>query len=159
MASEQSSGNLVVVGASAGGIDARSIFVSALPEGFPAPVVIAQHLDPKRESYLADILQRRTQLAVRTVVEREPLRAGVVYIVPPNRFVEIAPDDARVWAADRAGSRPSIDVLLTSAAAYGENLIAISDRSQRRLQDEFMAMASHELRTPLTHHLPPAPPR
>src|SRR5690242_17766685 len=58
---------LVAVGASAGGIDALSTLVSTLPEGFPAPVVIAQHLDPRRRSHLPEILSRKSALPVRSV--------------------------------------------------------------------------------------------
>src|SRR5262245_63407216 len=80
---------LVVVGASAGGIDALSTLVATLPKGFPAPIVIAQHLDPRRRSHLPEILARRTELPVRSVEERDRLEPGVVYIVPANRDVEI----------------------------------------------------------------------
>jgi two-component system, chemotaxis family, CheB/CheR fusion protein len=50
--------HLVVVGSSAGGIGALSGLVSSLPEDFGAPIVVAQHLDPKRESHLQEILSR-----------------------------------------------------------------------------------------------------
>src|SRR5688500_17909965 len=53
---------LVVVGSSAGGIQALSILVGTLPHDFPAPVVLAQHLDPTRPSNLSSILQRRSAL-------------------------------------------------------------------------------------------------
>ncbi len=68
--------HLVVVGASAGGIEALSALVAALPPEFPAPIVIAQHISPHRVSSLAEILARRTPLPVRTVISREPLAAG-----------------------------------------------------------------------------------
>lgn len=68
--SEKSFSQLVVVGSSAGGIEAISELVSALPEDFPAPIVLAQHLDPERESNLGEILSRRSALPVRTVVLR-----------------------------------------------------------------------------------------
>jgi len=50
---------LVVIGSSAGGVDALSTLVSTLPHEFPAPIVIAQHLDPTHESHLGEILARR----------------------------------------------------------------------------------------------------
>ncbi len=80
---------LVVVGSSAGGIDALSTLVSTLAADFPAPMVIAQHLDPARPSYLADILARRSTLPVRAVTDHMPLEPGTVYVVPANRHVEI----------------------------------------------------------------------
>src|SRR5438067_8416901 len=81
---------LVVVGASAGGIEALSTLVSTLPDDFPAPIVVAQHLDPSRTSHLEEILSRRTKLPVKTVTEREHLQASVIYVVPADRHVEIA---------------------------------------------------------------------
>src|SRR6059058_758274 len=80
---------LVVVGSSAGGIDALSTLVATLPTDFPAPIVIAQHLDPTRPSALPAILARRSTLPVRTVEEHAPLEAGVVFVVPANRHVLI----------------------------------------------------------------------
>jgi two-component system CheB/CheR fusion protein len=65
--------HLIVVGASAGGIEALSTLVSTLRPDLPAAVVIAQHLDPKRPSHLGEILARRTELPVRTVSGEEPL--------------------------------------------------------------------------------------
>lgn len=56
--------HLVVVGSSAGGTEALSELVATIPEDFPAPVLIAQHLDPDRESHLEDILSRRSILPV-----------------------------------------------------------------------------------------------
>src|SRR4051794_14095211 len=81
--------DLVVIGASAGGIEALSRLVATLPPDFPAPVVIAQHLEPSRVSHLRDILGRRSTLPVRSVDEHEVIASGVVYVVPANRDVEI----------------------------------------------------------------------
>ena len=118
---------IVVVGASAGGIDALGILVGGLDQSFPAPVVIAQHLDPRRPSHLADILARRTAMQVRNVTEQEKLQAGVVYVVPANRDVEITDHVVRVREDARSrGPRPSVDRLMeTAAASFGEQVIAV----------------------------------
>src|SRR5438552_2078480 len=117
---------LVVVGASAGGIEALSTFVSTLPRDLPAPLVIAQHLDPTRPSHLGHILTQHSSLPVRTVAKRTPLEPGVVFVVPSNRDVEITDHEVRLRADGVGRSRPSVDLLLSSAAqAYGENLIAV----------------------------------
>ena len=79
--------HLVVVGPSAGGIGALSGLVFSLPADFDVPIVVAQHLDPNRESHLQDILARRSPLAVKTVTEHEPLQPGVVYVVPANKHL------------------------------------------------------------------------
>ncbi|HEX6819211.1 MAG TPA: chemotaxis protein CheB, partial [Ktedonobacterales bacterium] len=121
--------SLVVVGSSAGGVEALSTLVATLPADFSAPLVLAQHLDPHYLSHLGEILARRSALPVRTVLDHERLEPGVVYVVPSNRQVEIADHTVRVSADDppeEKRPKPSVDRLLTSAAhAYGEQLIAV----------------------------------
>ena len=80
---------LVVVGSPAGGVEALSELLSQLPRDFPTPVVLARHPDPERENNLEEILERRSALPVRIVTGREPLEAGVVYVVPADRPVDI----------------------------------------------------------------------
>jgi two-component system CheB/CheR fusion protein len=118
--------DLVVVGSSAGGVEALSVLVGTLPKSFPAPIVLAQHLDPNHQSTLDLILQRRTTYPIQVVRDREPLEDGKIYVIPSNSMVtikdhtvEIVPDTAR-------RPRPSVDLLLSTAAeAYGEHLIAV----------------------------------
>src|SRR3954447_26085749 len=113
---EKAFSQLVVVGASAGGIEALTLLVAKLPTDFPAPIVIAQHLSPSRVSTLADILGRRGVLPVRTVTSKEAMKPGVIYVVPPNRDVTITDHEVRVHADDGPGPRPSVDLLFQSAA-------------------------------------------
>src|SRR5437762_7965625 len=80
---------LVVVGSSAGGIEALSVLVSTLPPDFPAPIVLAQHLDPQRPSSLAAILERRSALPVVIVSDSTPIVPSTIYVVPSNRHVLI----------------------------------------------------------------------
>ena len=119
--------HLVVVGSSAGGIGALSGLVSSLPEEFDAPIVVAQHLYPNRESHLQEILARRSPLPVKTVTEHEPLQAGVVFVVPANRHVNITDSEIDLSTEPSSGPpMPSINLLMeTAAKVYGENLIAI----------------------------------
>jgi two-component system, chemotaxis family, CheB/CheR fusion protein len=120
------SNHLVVVGSSAGGIEALSILVSTLPADFPAPIVLAQHLDPQRPSNLAAILQRRATLPVKVITVHTPLRAGEIYVVPENCHVSIKDGYAEVQEDQHGRPKPSLDLLLSSAArAYGERLIAV----------------------------------
>jgi two-component system CheB/CheR fusion protein len=117
---------LVVVGSSAGGTEALSELVSTLPEEFPASIVIAQHLDPEKESNLKEILSRRSTLPVQTVTDHEPLRAGVIFVVPSNRHVNIT--DSEIGLSEDSAGRPmpSVNLLLSSAAeVYGERLVAV----------------------------------
>src|SRR5918997_2109938 len=109
---------LVVVGSSAGGVDALLTFVTTLPRDFPAPIVVAQHLDPRRQSHLGEILSSRSELPVRTVSGDLPLEPGVVYVVAADRDVEISDHVLTVTSQSRANSspRPSVDRLMATAA-------------------------------------------
>jgi two-component system, chemotaxis family, CheB/CheR fusion protein len=128
MAADRTLYDLVVVGSSAGGIEALTLLISTLPPEFPAALVLGQHLGPDRPSHLTDILARQSALPVRTLAEGAPelLAAGTVYVVPADRDAEIV-DHAAVLRARTTGlPKPSIDLLLASAAhAYGERVIAV----------------------------------
>ena len=119
--------HLVVVGSSAGGIEALGTLLGGLKASFPAPVILAQHLDPNHQSHLQTVLQRKTELPVVLVTEREKMQPGSVYVVPANRHVVV--DDGTVGveaAGDLDRPRPSVDLLLkTAARAYGERLVAV----------------------------------
>src|SRR5216684_4268627 len=125
---EVSLGDLVVVGSSAGGIEALSVLVGSLPADFPAPIVLAQHLDPNRPSNLDSILCRRTPLLVELVESTSKLEKGKIYVVPANRQVSILDGHVEVQEdlQKRARPRPSVDLLLSSAAhVYGDRLVAV----------------------------------
>ena len=123
---DQHEHSIIVVGSSAGGIEALSTLVGTLPADLPAPVVIAQHLDPRRESHLLDILTRRSTLPVRSVQGRESLEPGTVYVIPPNNYVEISGREVVVRLDHIQPPLPSVDLLFTTAsAAFGENTIAV----------------------------------
>src|SRR5215467_6602943 len=118
--------DLVVVGSSAGGVEALSVLVNTLPADFPAAVVLAQHLDSSRPSTLDSILQRRTVLPVEVVNSSSALKAGKIYVVPSNHHIVIKDGHVRVQEDQIKRPRPSVDVLFSSAAeAYGEHLIAV----------------------------------
>ena len=120
--------DLVVVGSSAGGVGALSTLVSTLHKNFPAPLVLAQHLDPQRPSQLASILERRSTLPVVLVAEDSPtpLEPGKIYVVPANRHVKIRDGHVHLEGDHAERPKPSVDLLLSSAAAsYGEHLIAV----------------------------------
>jgi len=107
---------LVVIGSSAGGIEALSRVVASLPSDFPAPIVIAQHLDPRRPSHLGDILARHATLPVKPVEESAPLEDGVIFVVPSNRLVEIVDGHLHLRPAKAGSVAPSVDLLLETAA-------------------------------------------
>jgi two-component system CheB/CheR fusion protein len=118
--------HLVVIGASAGGIEALSVVLGGLRPDFPAPVVLAQHLDPTRPSFLQTVLQRRTPLHVHLVEESTWMQAGTVYVVPSNRHVTIRDGHVALETDPGDRPRPSVDLLLTTASrSHGDRLIAV----------------------------------
>jgi two-component system CheB/CheR fusion protein len=127
-ADRESFARLVVVGSSAGGVDALLTFVATLPSDFPAPIVVAQHLDPRRQSHLGEILSNRSMLPVRTVSGDQPLEPGIVYVIAADRDVEIS-DHALTVTAQTGPSpspRPSVDRLLATAArTFADELVAV----------------------------------
>jgi len=120
--------DLVVVGSSAGGVGALSTLVGTLSKSFPAPIVLAQHLDPQRPSHLGSILQRRSVLPIVVVSDHGPtkLEGGTIYVVPANKHVKIIDGHVHLEGDHLERPKPSVDMLLSSAAkSYGEHLIAV----------------------------------
>jgi two-component system chemotaxis response regulator CheB len=110
---------IVALASSAGGINALTQVLSALPEGFPVPVVIVQHLDPRHRSLLADMLSRRTQLRVKQAEEGDLMAGSSAYVAPPNRHLLVNPDGTLSLSQSELVHflRPSADLLFESAAA------------------------------------------
>lgn len=112
---------VVVVGASAGGIDALRTLTAGLPEDFPAPVCIVMHTSPQSPGVLDGILNRVSPLPVKAPRAAEPLRAGHIYVAPPDHHLLIEPGMLRLTKGPRENRfRPAIDPLFRSAAqVYG----------------------------------------
>ncbi len=119
--------NIVVVGASAGGLQALTRVLAGLAADFPVPIAIVQHLDAHRASLLADILGRRTALIVKEAAHSDVLTKGVVYIAPPGHHLVIdAGGVAMLTDTDRVHFvRPSVDRLFESAAAHCGPAVAV----------------------------------
>jgi two-component system CheB/CheR fusion protein len=118
--------HLIVVGSSSGGIEALCMFVGTLPADFPAPIVLAQHLAPHHSSSLSSLLERRCTLPVHVLAARTLLKAGAIYVVPPNRHVTIEDGFALTQEDHKGRPKPSVDLLFESAAqAYGKGVIAV----------------------------------
>jgi two-component system chemotaxis response regulator CheB len=118
----------VVIGASAGGVDALMEILAGLPASFGLPLVVVLHLSESRHSQLADIFRQRTPMQVREAVDKETLRPGTLYFAPPGYHLLVETDHSLSLSCEAQVnfSRPSIDVLMESAAdAYGVNLAGI----------------------------------
>lgn len=118
---------VVLIGSSAGGLDALSALLAAIPADLAAAYVVAQHLAPDHDSQLVALLTRVTSMPVLVAADGAALRPGVVLVAPPNTDVTIEADRVRVAApGSEPGPNPSIDVLMRSAAAsWGERAVGI----------------------------------
>jgi two-component system chemotaxis response regulator CheB len=110
---------LVVIGGSAGGLEALRPVVRAFPADFPAPVLVVLHLSPDSESLLPQILGRECDLPVRAATHGEPLTPGVVTVARPDRHLVVYQDEVHLTRSPRENRhRPSIDALFNSAARW-----------------------------------------
>jgi two-component system, chemotaxis family, protein-glutamate methylesterase/glutaminase len=115
------------VAASAGGITALGRVLGGLPLDFPVPVVVVQHLDPRHQTIIADVLGRRTAVPVRLASEGDVARPGMIYIAPPNHHLLVTPEGTLTLSSSEMVHfvRPSADLLFESvAASYGPAAIA-----------------------------------
>ena len=120
--------DVVALAASAGGLTALSNVLADLPAGFPAGILVVQHLDPRHRSLMADILSRRTHLEVKQAEEGDRLAGGRVYIAPPNRHLLLNGDGSLSLTQTELVHfvRPSADLLFESVAAgYKDRAIAV----------------------------------
>lgn len=119
--------DIVVIGASAGGLEAFEKLVSQLPPDFPAAIFIVWHISPNHPSLLPQILGRVASLAVTHAVDQEPIKQGHVYIAPPDHHLLVERGVVRLSHGPKENRfRPAIDVLFRSAAlAYGRRVIGI----------------------------------
>jgi two-component system, chemotaxis family, protein-glutamate methylesterase/glutaminase len=118
----------VVVGASAGGIQALSVLLPALPPSLRAPVFVVLHLPRDRRSVLAEIFGRKCAVPVREAEDKEMVAAGTIYFAPNNYHLLVDPGPQLALSADDPvhHSRPSVDVLFESAVdIYKDRLLGI----------------------------------
>ncbi|RRS05859.1 chemotaxis protein CheB [Aquabacterium soli] len=122
----------IVIGASAGGVDALSVLLPALQRQATVPVFVVLHLPRDRPSLLADIFASKCALPCREAQDKEPVVPGTIYFAPPDYHL-LLDRGPGAWphlalSADALVnfSRPAIDVLFESAAdIYGECLLGI----------------------------------
>jgi two-component system chemotaxis response regulator CheB len=118
---------VVVVGASAGGVEALVAFVRALPADTRQAVCVVLHISPAGTSAMPQILGRAARLPVHSPADGQPLLGGHIYVAPPDHHLEIEPGLMRLTQSPREnGHRPAIDATMRSAAeAYGSAVIGV----------------------------------
>ncbi|HVH45830.1 MAG TPA: chemotaxis protein CheB [Labilithrix sp.] len=117
----------VVIGASAGAVDALGVLLPALPASARIPFVVVVHVPADTPSLLVEIFARRCPLKVRQPFDKQPIEPGI-WIAGPDYHLLVESDRSLSVSLDEPVnfSRPSIDVLFESAAdVYGPSLAAV----------------------------------
>jgi two-component system chemotaxis response regulator CheB len=118
----------IVIGVSAGGLEALKKILPELPEHFPVPIIVVQHRHPFSDDSLEKAMDDLCQISVRQINDKTSLEPGIAYFAPPNYHVMIEEDLTFSLTLDPPVnySRPSIDVVFESASdIFGADLIGI----------------------------------
>jgi two-component system CheB/CheR fusion protein len=108
---------IVGIGASAGGLEAFTQLLRHLPADSGMAFVLVQHLDPKHESRLADLLAKTTRMPVREVADRTRVQPNHVYVIPPNTIMTLSEDGLHLAPrSDIRGQHLPIDHFFKSLA-------------------------------------------
>ncbi len=118
----------VVIGTSAGGVEALLTLLPALPATVRVPVLVVLHVPPTRPTLVAGLLTDRCDLPVREAEDKMPIEPGTVYLAPADYHLLVEPGPVVALSTDEPVhfSRPSIDVLFETAAdVFGAGLLGI----------------------------------
>ncbi|MCK9238779.1 chemotaxis protein CheB [Desulfocurvus sp.] len=118
----------VVVGASAGGMEALALVLGALEADFPLPVLVVQHISPAAATAIPELLDERCRIRVKEADEKETPRPGTAYLAPPNYHLLVERDATLSLSTEGrvCFARPSVDVLFeTAALAFGPALVGV----------------------------------
>jgi two-component system, chemotaxis family, protein-glutamate methylesterase/glutaminase len=119
--------DLIVMGASAGGVQAFRRLLSKLSPELPASVLIVQHTSPQGGGLLPKVLGRDTPLPVKEAMHREVIRRGRVYVAPPDQHLIVQGSRLQLSRGPHENrQRPAIDLLFRSAAqCYGPRTVGV----------------------------------
>nr|WP_314435191.1 chemotaxis protein CheB [uncultured Brevundimonas sp.] len=123
-----SGGQAIVIGASAGAVQALLKILPPLSADYPLPIIIVVHVPPDRNNLLVPLLADRCRIRVKEAEDKEQLTPGVIYFAPSDYHLMVEADGALALSGEEPVnySRPSIDVLFDSAAdAYGAGLTGV----------------------------------
>jgi two-component system chemotaxis response regulator CheB len=119
--------DLVVIGASAGGVEALRTLAASLPADFPAAIAIVLHVSPYGGSALPAILSRAGQLPARHAQHGEPMKPGELYVAPPDFHLLVHDEHFALSRGPREnGHRPAADALFrTAARGLGSRVVGV----------------------------------
>jgi two-component system chemotaxis response regulator CheB len=125
--SERISRDVIVIGASAGGVEALIQLFSALPSGLPAIVAVVIHRSPLYNSHLSTVLGRHAALPVREPQPYESLMAGTIYLAPRDHHMRLNGKRIELGRGPKEHfTRPAVDPLFASVAQqYGPRVIGV----------------------------------
>jgi len=113
---------IVGIGASAGGLEAFTQLLRALPNDTGMAFVFVQHLDPTHETVLTDLLSKATRMPTSQVEDGTPVRPDHVYVIPPNHSLTISDGILRLGSRDNTqGRHLPIDAFLASPSAFARS--------------------------------------
>ncbi|MFD7665852.1 chemotaxis protein CheB [Streptomyces sp. NPDC059788] len=115
--------DVVCMTASLGGVSAYREILAALPDTFPAAVVLVQHRPVREQDGLVGVLQYRSSLPVRLLEDGDRLAAGVVHVVPAGRWAAFTPE-GKVSLNVTDGHRSADPMFASAAAAFGPRVLA-----------------------------------
>ena len=120
-------GQIVCVGASAGGIEALRTLVAGLPADFGASIIVVLHTSPESPGILGNILDRAGALAAANAVDGERIQPGRIYVAPSDYHLLVEPGIVRLTRGPKENRfRPAIDPLFRSAASvYGPVAVGV----------------------------------
>jgi two-component system chemotaxis response regulator CheB len=119
--------DIVVIGGSAGGVDALRRICAGLPADLPATVFVVLHISPATRSVMPELLSRAGPLPARHPRDAEPTSRGTIYVAPPDMHMLLRPGHVILRHGPlESSSRPAIDALFRSAAvAYRSRVIGV----------------------------------
>ncbi len=119
--------DLVVIGGSAGGVEALAHVCASLPQDFPAAVCVVLHISPISRSFLPELISRNSKLPARHPVDDEPIKHGTIYVAPPDLHMLVRPGHVILRRGPHENrSRPAINPLFRSAAvSYRSRVIGV----------------------------------
>ncbi len=119
--------DIIVIGGSAGSLDAAKQIAASLKPGLPAAVFVVIHGPPRQRNFLADVLNRVGPLPACQAVESQAILPGRIYVPVPDRHLVLGQDHLHVTRGPKEGlQRPSINVTFRSAArVYGRRVVGV----------------------------------
>jgi two-component system chemotaxis response regulator CheB len=119
--------DIIVIGASAGGVEAISQLARQLPGNLPAAIFVVLHVPAHSPSMLPQILNRKGALTALHPADGEAIRNGRIYVAPPDFHLLVEPGRVRLTRGPREnGHRPAVDPLFrTAARAFGPRVVGL----------------------------------